>query len=165
MIKLKVLGPDARLVSTFDGLSQGLVTARQASKLWRNAVVENESPQLALARLDSGADALTTALAWKALAGAQPGQQLALSLMRCGQRLLLVTGLMLPLYAELVRESLTDETVAASMRFDDLGVAPKMACCWPSAHRMIPPAWLLLTMVTHFWQHACCKAFEQNAGR
>ena len=128
VIKLKFLGPDARLVSTFDGLSRGLVTARQASKLWRNAVVENESPQLALARLDSGADALTTALAWKALAGAQPGQRLAF--VADAVRAEIVAGhgpVMLPLYAELVRESLTDETVAASMRFDDLGVAPKMA--------------------------------------
>jgi len=128
VIKLKFLGPDARLVSTFDGLSRGLVTARQASKLWRNAVVENDSPQLALARLDSGADALTTALAWKALAGAQPDQRLAL--VAGAVRAEIVAGhgpVMLPLYAELVRESLTNETVAASMRFDDLGVAPKMA--------------------------------------
>jgi hypothetical protein len=128
VIKLKFLGPDARLVSTFDGLSRGLVTARQASKLWRNAVVENDSPQLALARLDSGADALTTALAWKALAGAQPDQRLAL--VAGAVRAEIVAGhgpVMLPLYAELVRESLTNETAAATMRFDDLGVAPKMA--------------------------------------
>ena len=128
VIKLKFLGPDARLVSTFDGLTRGLVTARQASKLWRNAVVENDSPQLALARLDSGADALTTALAWKALAGAQPDQRLALIAGAVRAEILAGHGpIMLPLYAELVRESLTDETVAASMRFDDLGVAPKMA--------------------------------------
>ena len=79
-------------------------------------------------RLDSGADALTTALAWKALAGVPPGQRLAL--VADALRAEIVAGhgpVMLPLYAELVRESLTDETVAASMRFDDLGVAPKMA--------------------------------------
>jgi hypothetical protein len=128
VIKLKFLGPDARLVSTFDGLSRGLVTARQASKLWRNAVVENDSPQLALARLDSGANALTTALAWKALAGAQPDQRLALVTGAVRAEIIAGHGpVMLPLYAELVRESLTHETVAATMRFDDLGVAPKMA--------------------------------------
>ena len=34
---------------------------------------------------------------------------------------------MLPLYAELVREAMTDESVASSMKFDDLGLAPKLA--------------------------------------
>jgi hypothetical protein len=67
-------------------------------------------------------------LAWKALAGAQPDQRLAF--VAGAVRAEIVAGhgpVMLPLYAELVRESLTNETVAASMRFDDLGVAPKMA--------------------------------------
>ena len=36
-------------------------------------------------------------------------------------------AVMLPLYAELVRNALADEAVAANMRFDDLDVAPKMA--------------------------------------
>ena len=34
---------------------------------------------------------------------------------------------MLSLYAELVREAMTDESVASSMKFDDLGLAPKLA--------------------------------------
>ena len=36
-------------------------------------------------------------------------------------------ALMLPLYAELVRNALTDEAVASTIRFDDLDVAPKLA--------------------------------------
>ncbi len=52
VIKLKFLGPDARMVSTFDGLNRGLITHRQAGKLWRSAGPENNDPQLALAQLD-----------------------------------------------------------------------------------------------------------------
>ena len=36
-------------------------------------------------------------------------------------------AVMLPLYAELVRNALTDEAVASTIRFDDLDVAPKLA--------------------------------------
>ena len=53
VIKLKFLGPDARMVSTFDGLNRGLITHRQAGKLWRSAEQENNDPQLALAQLGS----------------------------------------------------------------------------------------------------------------
>ena len=34
---------------------------------------------------------------------------------------------MLPLYSELVRNALTDDAVASTIRFDDLDVAPKLA--------------------------------------
>ena len=36
-------------------------------------------------------------------------------------------AMMVPLYAELVRNALADEAVASTMRFDDLDVAPKLA--------------------------------------
>ena len=128
VMKLKFLGPDARMVSTFDGLSRGLITHRQAGKLWRNAGQENDDPQLALARLDGRANALTTALAWRALDADTKVDRLALVAKAIKAEIMVGNGaMMLPLYAELVRNALADEAVAASMRFDDLDVAPKMA--------------------------------------
>jgi hypothetical protein len=128
VIKLKFLGPDARMVSTFDGLNRGLITHRQAGKLWRSAEQENDDPQLALAQLDSKGDALTTALAWRALDADKKTDRLALVAKAVKAEINGGNGaVMLPLYAELVRNALADEAVAANMRFDDLDVAPKMA--------------------------------------
>jgi hypothetical protein len=128
VIKLKFLGPDARMVSTFDGLNRGLITHRQAGKLWRSAGQENNDPQLALAQLDGKGDALTTALAWRALDADTQTDRLALVAKAIKAEINGGNGaVMLPLYAELVRNALADEAVAANMRFDDLDVAPKMA--------------------------------------
>ena len=128
VIKLKFLGPDARMVSTFDGLNRGLITHRQAGKLWRSAEQENNDPQLALAQLGSKGDALTTALAWRALDADTKTDRLALVAKAVKAEINGGNGaVMLPLYAELVRNALVDEAVAANMRFDDLDVAPKMA--------------------------------------
>ncbi|MDC1407430.1 hypothetical protein N8524_03790 [Candidatus Puniceispirillum sp.] len=128
VIKLKFLGPDARMVSTFDGLNRGLITHRQAGKLWRSAGQENNDPQLALAQLDGRGDALTTALAWRALDADTQTDRLALVAKAIKAEINGGNGaVMLPLYAELVRNALADESVAANMRFDDLDVAPKMA--------------------------------------
>jgi hypothetical protein len=128
IIKLKFLGPDARMVSTFDGLNRGLITHRQAGKLWRSAGQENNDPLLALAQLDGKGDALTTALAWRALDADTQTDRLALVAKAVKAEINAGNGaVMLPLYAELVRNALADEAVAANMRFDDLDVAPKMA--------------------------------------
>ena len=128
VIKLKFLGSDARMVSTFDGLNRGLITHRQAGKLWRSAGQENNDPQLALAQLDGKGDALTTALAWRALDADTKTDRLARVAKAIKAEINGGNGaVMLPLYAELVRNALADEAVAANMRFDDLDVAPKMA--------------------------------------
>tara|TARA_B110000305_G_scaffold120432_1_gene135192 strand:- start:1229 stop:3334 length:2106 start_codon:yes stop_codon:yes gene_type:complete len=128
VIKLKFLGPDARMVSTFNGLNRGLITHRQAGKLWRSAGQENNDPQLALAQLDGKGDALTTALAWRALDADTQTDRLVLVAKAIKAEINGGNGaVMLPLYAELVRNALADEAVAANMRFDDLDVAPKMA--------------------------------------
>jgi len=128
VIKLKFLGPDARMVSTFDGLNRGLITHRQAGKLWRSVGQENNDPQLALAQLDGRGDALTTALAWRALDADTQPDRLALVAKAIKAEINGGNGaVMLPLYAELVRNALADDAVAANMRFDDLDVAPKMA--------------------------------------
>lgn len=133
IVKLKFLGPDARMVSTFDALSRGLITHRQAGKLWRNAGTSKDDPQLALARLQEanstdGSSALTTALAWRALDVDMSDKRLTRVAGAIKAEIVAGQGaLMLPLYAELVRNALSDETIAANMRFDDLGIAPKMA--------------------------------------
>ena len=128
IMKLKFLGPDARMVSTYDGLRRGLITHRQAGKLWRNAGQGADDAQLALARLDERADALTTALAWRALDADTRSDRLALVAKAFKAEIAAGNGaVLLPLYAELVRNALADEAVAANMRFDDLDVAPKMA--------------------------------------
>ena len=47
---------------------QGDLSITVTGKLWRSANVVSDDPQIALARLDGNADALTTALAWRSLA-------------------------------------------------------------------------------------------------
>ncbi len=128
VVKLKFLGPEARMVSTFNGLNRGLITSRQAGKLWRNASAETTDPAEALSRLHSNGDVLTTALAWRALAQDGSGQRLEWIVDAVKAEIMAGRGpIMLPLYAELVREAMTDESVASSMKFDDLGLAPKLA--------------------------------------
>ncbi len=128
VMNLKFLGPDARMVSTFDGLNRGLISHRQAGKLWRNVGPSNDDPQIALARLDANANALTTALAWRAIDADKRPERLSIVPKAVKAEIAAGNGaVMLPLYAELVRNALTDEAVASTIRFDDLDVAPKLA--------------------------------------
>ena len=128
VMKLKFLGPDARMVSTFDGLNRGLISHRQAGKLWRNVGPSNDDPLIVLARLDANANALTTALVWRAIDADKRPERLSMVPKAVKAEIAAGNGaVMLPLYAELVRNALTDEAVASTIRFDDLDVAPKLA--------------------------------------
>jgi hypothetical protein len=77
VVQLKFLGEDARMVSTFDGLSRGLIDHNQVSKLWRNAGPVDGDPSLALAQLDGESTALTTAMAWRAIDADASDQRLS----------------------------------------------------------------------------------------
>lgn len=128
VMKLKFLGPDARMVSTFDGLNRGLISHQQAGKLWRNVGPTTDDPQIALSRLGTNANALTTALAWRAIDSDKRPERLSMVPKALKAEIRAGNGaLMLPLYAELVRNALTDDAVASTIRFDDLDVAPKLA--------------------------------------
>jgi hypothetical protein len=128
VVQLKFLGADARMVSTFDGLSRGLIDHNQVSKLWRNAGPVDGDPQLALAQLDGEATALATAMAWRAIDADTSPQRLAR--IAAAMRAEIADGngaLMLPLYAELIADEISDANAAADMRFNEDGVAPKIS--------------------------------------
>ena len=128
VVQLKFLGADARMVSTFDGLSRGLIDHNQVSKLWRNAGPVDSDPQLALAQLDGEATALTTAMAWRAIDADTSPQRLARIAAAMGAEIADGNGaLMLPLYAELIADEISDANAAADMRFNEDGVAPKIS--------------------------------------
>ena len=128
VMKLKFLEPDARMVSTFEGLKRGLISHRQAGKLWRNAGLENDDPKIALDRLQNDANALTTASTWRALDADERPSRLALLVKAVKAEIVAGNGaMMLPLYGELVRNALGDESVASAMQFDDLDIAPDLA--------------------------------------
>ena len=128
VVQLKFLGADARMVSTFDGLSRGLIDHNQVSKLWRNAGPVDGDPQLALAQLDGEATALTTAMAWRAIDADTSSQRLARIAAAMGAEIADGNGtLMLPLYAELIADEISDANAAADMRFNEDGVAPKIS--------------------------------------
>ncbi len=128
VLKLKFLGPKARMASTFEGLKRGLITHRQAGKLWRNAGLENSDSKTAVARLKVNIDALTTASTWRAIdADKRPGRLASVTEAVKAEIMAGNGAVMLPLYSELVRNALTDEAVASAMRFDDLHIAPKIA--------------------------------------
>jgi hypothetical protein len=128
VVQLKFLGADARMVSTFDGLSRGLIDHNQVSKLWRNAGPVDGDPQLALAQLDGEATALTTAIAWRAIDADTSPQRLARIAAAMGAEIADGNGaLMLPLYAELIADEISDANAAADMRFNEDGVAPKIS--------------------------------------
>ena len=128
VVQLKFLGADARMVSTFDGLSRGLIDHNQVSKLWRNAGPVDGDPQLALAQLDGEATALTTAMAWRAIDADTSPQRLARIAAAMGAEIADGNGaLMLPLYAELIADEISDANAAADMRFNEDGVALKIS--------------------------------------
>jgi hypothetical protein len=128
VVQLKFLGADARMVSTFDGLSRGLIDHSQVSKLWRNAGPLNVSPQLALAQLDGEPTALTTTMAWRAIDADTSDKRLSRIVGAMQAEIKGGNGtLMLPLYAELIRNAISDSYAAANMRFNEDGIAPKIA--------------------------------------
>ncbi|MDC1382138.1 hypothetical protein N8500_01485 [Candidatus Puniceispirillum sp.] len=128
VMKLKFLEPDARMVSTFEGLKRGLISHRQAGKLWRNAGLESDDPKTALTRLQNDADALTTASTWRALDADKGPDRLAFVAKAVKAEIAAGNGpMMLPLYGELIRNALGDESVASAMQFDDLDIAPDLA--------------------------------------
>ena len=128
VVQLKFLGTDARMVSTFDGLSRGLINHNQVSKLWRNAGIVDSDPQLALAQLDGEATALTTAMAWRAIDADRSPQRLARIVAAMGAEIAEGNGaLMLPLYAELIVDEITNAYAAADMRFNEDGVASQIS--------------------------------------
>jgi hypothetical protein len=99
---LRYLSDDARMVSTYDGLQRGLVSPREAGKLWRSAGDNKDNPQSALARLDSEVTALTSAMAWRALDVEDSNAVFDLIVMAMKREITAGNGsLMLPLYAEL----------------------------------------------------------------
>ena len=128
VVQLKFLDADARMVSTFDGLSRGLIDQNQVSKLWRNAGPVDADPLLALAQLDGKASALTTAMAWRAIDADTSPRRLAR--IAAAMEVEIADGngaLMLPLYAELIADEISDTNAAADMRFNEDGVAPKIS--------------------------------------
>ena len=128
VVRLKFLGSDARMVSTFDGLSRGLIDHNQVSKLWRNAGPVNGDPQLTLAQLDGEPTALTTAMAWRAIDEDASDKRLTRIVEAMQFEIKDGNGaLMLPLYAELIRNAISDAYTSADMRFNEDGVAPKIA--------------------------------------
>ena len=128
VMQLKFLGSDARMVSTFDGLSRGLIDHNQVSKLWRNAGQVDADPQLALAQLDGESTALTTAMAWRAVDADTSPQRLARIAAAMVAEIVDGNGsLMLPLYAELIADEISNANAAADLRFNEDGVAPKIS--------------------------------------
>ena len=104
---LRYLSDDARMVSTYDGLQRGLVSPREAGKLWRSAGDNKDNPQSALARLDREVTALTSAMAWRALDVEESNAVFDLIVMAMKREITAGNGsLMLPLYAELAVNAL-----------------------------------------------------------
>ena len=128
IVQLKFLGSEARMVSTFDGLSRGLIDHNQVIKLWRNAGSVDGDPQIALAQLDGGSNALTTAMAWRAIDADTSNSRISRAVSAMAFEISGGNGaLMLPLYSDLIREAVSDTYAAADMRFNDDGLAPKVA--------------------------------------
>ena len=128
VVQLKFLGADARMVSTFDGLSRGLIDHNQVSKLWRNAGPVYSDPQLALAQLDGEATALTTAMAWRAIDADTSPERLARIVAAMKAEIADGNGaLMLPLYTELITDEIANADAAADMRFNENGVASEIS--------------------------------------
>jgi hypothetical protein len=104
---LRYLSDDARMVSTYDGLQRGLVSPREAGKLWRSAGDNEDNPQAALARLDSEVSALTSAMAWRALDVDESNAVFGLIVAAMKREITAGNGsLMLLLYAELAINAL-----------------------------------------------------------
>jgi hypothetical protein len=106
-VALRYMDTDARLVSTFDNLEKGLITADQASKLWRSAALPAEQAVTALTRHHSGATSLNAALSWRAIAADTTPLRLMFINQAMATDISAGNGLMmLPLYAGLAREAM-----------------------------------------------------------
>ena len=106
-ISLRYLDRDARLVSTLRALSLGLIDHDRAANLWRLVEFERQDTAAAVARHQSRATELTRARAWRALAKDRTPVRLPLVAAALVTDIQNGAGnLMLPLYADLVREAL-----------------------------------------------------------
>ena len=84
--------------------------------------------------------ALTTAMAWRAVDAETSPQRLANILVAMGAEITNGNGaLMLPLYAELIADEIINADAAAEMRFNEDGVAWKIAMLLAIAKLMISP--------------------------
>lgn len=119
-VALRYLGTDARLVSTFDGLTKGLITPLEAGNLWRSAATAPELAQSALARHHSGSSPLTTAMTWRAIADDTSATRVPLIAQAMKTDIAAGNGqIMLPLYAELAGEALTFSDLDAAISADN----------------------------------------------
>jgi hypothetical protein len=119
-VALRYLGTDARLVSTFDGLTRGLITPQEAGNLWRSAATAPELAESALARHNSGPSPLTTAMTWRAIADDTSAGRVLLIAPAMKTDIAAGNGqTMLPLYAELASEALTFPGLDAVISADD----------------------------------------------
>ena len=105
-VKLRYLSDEARMVSTHDALSLGLIDARTAGNLWRNIDGEAAEPESALARHISKPTALTMAMAWRALDQVKSARRLPLiATMMQDDADRHMQGHAAPLFAALVEEA------------------------------------------------------------
>ena len=119
-VALRYLGTDARLVSTFDGLTKGLITPSEAGNLWRSAATPPEAAQSALSRHHSGSSPLTSAMTWRAIADDTSATRVPLIAQAMKTDIAAGNGqIMLPLYAELASEALTFSGLNAAISADD----------------------------------------------
>ena len=119
-VALRYLGDDARMVSTFDSLAKGLITAEEAGKLWRSATTPPERAPNAVARHNSGATPLTTAMSWRAIAADRTAARMVLIPQALKTDIANGNGLMmLPLYAALAREAVNFPDLDSVISADD----------------------------------------------
>ena len=127
-VELRYLGPEARLVSTWEALSHGLISHEKAAKLWRSAKAEPDVARLALARHQSQPSALTRALVWRALDAVKTADSLPLLAAAMDADIADGAGLMMaPLYAELMAEALGRNGAEALLAAEDGVLRTKLA--------------------------------------
>jgi len=153
-VALRYMDTDARLVSTFDNLEKGLITADQASKLWRSAALPAEQAVTALTRHHSGATSLNAALSWRAIAADKTPLRLLFINQAMATDISAGNGLMmLPLYAGLAREA---------MSFPGLDVLESVTDGQPGSHVMAQTH--LLLAINDPRHQATGHATGQNVG-
>ena len=125
---LRYLSADARMVSTFDALALGLIDAKRAAKLWRNVAASEDTAEFALARHGSQPSSLTRSMVWRALDSDGSVSRLPLIAAAMdidkGDR---AAGLMIPLYAELIRTAMSGDGAEAILSDDQSDAAGKIA--------------------------------------
>ncbi|MCH1568740.1 MAG: hypothetical protein L7U47_04940, partial [Alphaproteobacteria bacterium] len=127
-VALRYLGPDARMLSTFNALNLGLIDAEQAAKLWRNIAVDALPAEQALARHVGAPDGLTTAMAWRALDAEQSAKRLPLIAAAMDVDLANGNGsFMRLLYTELAEAGMGFDQVERTLSEDQSDAAGKIA--------------------------------------